>query len=230
MTKMRTLTNWGANGLVALLVLLAAFFVISSVLLGWRFNPVMSGSMDPTFKAGDIVASHPVDPKTIEVGDIITYRSPELGKVVVHRVTEKHEGSQLYFQTKGDANGHADPSPVPSENVVGKVTLDIPFLGYVQQFATSASGKLLLFSIPGLFIMGKGIKNIHIEISRLRNRREATVPVNACTATQGWATGLGTEDWLTSQAAGETYRLTSNVELTSIGGQNEERYHITISG
>jgi len=196
MNTIKTLTKWTANTLVVTLVLFAVFFVIAHTLLGWRFNTVMSGSMGPTLKAGGVVATQAVDPETIEVGDIITYKSPELGMTVVHRVTEKHQGSHLMFQTKGDANENPDPHLVPAENVVSKVSFHLPLLGHVQQFVTSGQGMALLTVVPGLVIMSKGIQNIRTEISKLRNaRREAAAARVYADGLQGLQ-GLRTEDWL----------------------------------
>lgn len=198
MHRTKTLINWAATALMVPLVLLAAFMMIT-IILGWQFNTVMSGSMDPALKVGDVVAAQQVDPTDIEVGDIITYRSPQLGKVVVHRVVEKHEGNQLHFRTKGDANDSPDPYLVPAENVLSKVGFHIPCLGYVSQFITSGSGMMLLFVLPGLLIVSKQTENIQKRFLKVRKSRVEPVAVRSFTVGQQWTTGLRTEDWLKDQ-------------------------------
>jgi len=201
MKRVKTLINWAFSILMASLILFAVSMLIFTI-LGWKFNPVVSGSMDPLIKTGDVVATQQVDPANVKVGDIITYYSPQIGKVVVHRVIEKQEGEQLNFVTKGDANESADPYLVPSENVLSKVGFHIPCLGYVSQFATSGSGIVLLFVLPGLLIVGKQFENIQWRFSKARKHREEPVAVRVFSAGQRWTTGLrSTEDWLNDQVA-----------------------------
>jgi len=174
MNGTKTLTEWTINTILIILVLFAAFVLVTTTLLGWKLNPVMSGSMDPVLKAGGVIASRAVDPETIEVGDIITHKSPDIGVVLVHRVIEKEDDDELLFRTKGDANENPDPYLVPAENVVGKVSFYIPFLGRVHQIVDSGGGLLLMVTVPGLIIMTKGIQNIRAEIPRLRNTGQET--------------------------------------------------------
>ena len=65
MNRAKTLINWASSALMVTLILFAAFMLISSI-LGWKFNPVMSGSMDPVLKVGGVVAAQQVDPATVE--------------------------------------------------------------------------------------------------------------------------------------------------------------------
>ncbi len=190
-----------------LVTLFALFVGFSSIVLGWQFNTVMSGSMDPTLKVGDIIVSQPANPEAIEVGDIITYYSPQLGKTIVHRVIEKHVGSevyassrpngdsQLYLKTQGDANENPDPEVVPAQNVVGKVGFHVPFLGHVLQSLKTPLGTVLLFAVPGVAIIGMEIKNIRFQLSKLRNGRYAVANAEI-PATKRWTAGLRTEDWI----------------------------------
>jgi len=54
---------------------------------GWRVDAVLSGSMEPTLKVGSVEITKPFDPNNIQVGDIITFRSPRNPQLVVsHRV------------------------------------------------------------------------------------------------------------------------------------------------
>lgn len=198
MNRAKTIVNWIFIAIMILLIPFASFMVIASI-LGWQFNPVMSGSMDPVLKTGDVVATRPADAGDIEVGDIITYRSPQLGKVVVHRVIEKQEGDQVSFITKGDANENADPYPVPAENILNKVGFHIPYLGYMSRFVTSGSGITLLFVMPVLLILCKEIGGILKGLPKTRRSREP-VAVPSLPARAQWATGLSTEDWVDGRA------------------------------
>lgn len=85
-----------------------------------------SGSMQGTINKGDIVI---IDKKKKEIkkGDIIAFQ--ELGKVVVHRVIEV-EQDKNHFRTKGDANESEDAWVVNNNDVVGKVVMNIKWLGW----------------------------------------------------------------------------------------------------
>jgi len=181
----RALIKWAGNLLVMLLILVAAFSLITSVFLHWQFRTVVSGSMDPTLKVGSVVATQPVDPEGIAVGDIVSYYSPDHQKLMVHRVIERSTDGQLYFGTQGDANGSPDPYLVPARNVVGKVSFHVPFLGYASRFVTSPLGLMLLLAVPGLLIIGKGIGNIRVEVSKLRGATAGTEPGWDSTPTGG---------------------------------------------
>lgn len=56
--------------------------------------------MGRTVKENDTVIWVKVDPSVPKVGDLILYREPGTGRVVVHRVVERVGNS---FRTKGDA-------------------------------------------------------------------------------------------------------------------------------
>ncbi len=98
------------------------------------FHPslVASGSMSPVMEAGDVVIIAKVSADVIKEGDIIQFRKEE--KItVMHRVIEIQdtEGAILFI-TKGDANDEPDKDPVIPANVVGKLVLTIPKIGWAS--------------------------------------------------------------------------------------------------
>ncbi len=161
--------------MVALLgaAILLGVAVVFAPRLGWRVDTVLSGSMSPALDVGGAVITQPVDPNTIEVGDIITFHSPMDGRLVTHRVIAIQEKSPRYFQTKGDANEDADPYLVEAQNVVGKVRLHIPFLGYAANFVKTPMGFIITLGVPGLVIIGLEMRNIWIELDREEKGKKA---------------------------------------------------------
>jgi signal peptidase len=92
---------------------------------------VGSGSMTPVLKVGDITIIAKTPATNIKVGDIIEYRNAE-NLDIVHRVIKIQQvNGTLQFITKGDANNAADPAPVDSANVLGRVIFDVPKIGWV---------------------------------------------------------------------------------------------------
>jgi signal peptidase len=97
------------------------------------------------------------------VGDIITYRSQSgSDSLTTHRIVEVNREESLRFVTRGDANNVNDPNMVLAENVVGRVTGSIPYVGYVMSFVQTRQGLILLIFVPGvliiLFELGKIMK------------------------------------------------------------------------
>ena len=141
--------------LVATLAVVLLFILIASNFLGWRFDAVLTGSMSPTFEVGGMVVILPVDPLTVDVGDVITYRvhmEPEM--LVTHRVVEViEEGNSLGFKTKGDGVEREDGYVVPSQNVVGKVRLYVPLLGRFSEFVKTPIGLALCLILPGALLI-----------------------------------------------------------------------------
>jgi len=150
--------NLGAAILVILIA--AAAFTFLAPRFGWRVDAVFSGSMEPEIEVGSVLVTRPVDTETIKVGDIITFESPLSEIPMTHRVIAMEKGSELNFQTKGDANEDTDPITVPAQNVLGKVFFHVPYFGYVSQFAKAPLGFMLLLCIPGLIIVVMEIRNV----------------------------------------------------------------------
>ncbi|MFB6123958.1 MAG: signal peptidase I [Haloferacaceae archaeon] len=137
---------------VVLLVALVVPFVVYSVpqtVGADESYVVLTGSMTPAIDPGDVVIVTAADPATIRVDDVITYQRGRGEIPVTHRVVEVMDGEDgLSFQTRGDANEDADAAPVPAANVVGVVTLTIPYVGHVVSFVNSQYGFLALVVVP----------------------------------------------------------------------------------
>jgi signal peptidase len=141
-------------GLVLLVVVVLPFviYAVPQVVGADHSYVVLSGSMEPTISAGDVIIVNSVAASQIEQGDVITYggERPTTHRVV--GVTQQDGGPA--FRTQGDANENPDPGVVPASEVKGKVmTLGgalfvIPYVGYVIQFVNTSIGFTLLFVIP----------------------------------------------------------------------------------
>jgi signal peptidase len=104
---------------------------------GYRPFVVLSGSMEPSMPTGSLVLTKSVDPETVRVGDVITFRL-ESGSFqtdsATHRVAAIEQGpGGLIFITKGDANQAPDPLPVPASALVGRVVAGSSLAGSLAQ-------------------------------------------------------------------------------------------------
>lgn len=146
-------------GVVALIALVVPFvlFAVPGAVGADRSYVVLSGSMEPAISAGDAVLVDSVDPRTITAGDVITFREADEGVPTTHRVVDvidrTEAGPTLAFRTQGDANEDADVAAVRPDQVVGKVVLVLPYVGYVVGFVDSEVGFLALVLGPVLLFV-----------------------------------------------------------------------------
>ena len=84
---------------------------------------VVSGSMEPNLHVGDLLVMAKAD---YQVGDIAAYLRPG-GILIIHRIIEiSPEG----YTFKGDHNNAPDPQVVAPQQIIGKVRLAVPMLGF----------------------------------------------------------------------------------------------------
>jgi len=116
---------------------------------------VVSGSMEPNIREGDLLFVMGANPEDIkngtaeeQNGDVIVFDARGLWagapeEPIVHRVVDKYlvEGT-WYFRTKGDANLLTDQAPVPESCIIGVVIGGIPYIGWVKILLTE-SGLLI---------------------------------------------------------------------------------------
>src|SRR6476469_5419006 len=104
---MKTRRSWFAKFTSALLLMLfaAAWFAFAPIQFGGQaaFVIVNGNSMEPLYHRGDLVIIR-AQPD-YQVGDIVTYRHPQIGPVI-HRIIGR---DVEHFVFKGDHNDFIDP-------------------------------------------------------------------------------------------------------------------------
>ena len=154
--------------LVIALLLLATMIPIPGNI---QAKIVKSGSMEPAIKTGGLVIIVPKE--SYKVGDIITFGKDTKEQIpTTHRIVSvEGEGSLVEFVTKGDANDAEDPITTKLSDVKGKVIFDVPYLGYVLDFAKKPLGFALLVGVPALIIIFDEIGKIIREIRRMKRKK-----------------------------------------------------------
>ena len=133
---------------IIILVILGCFSILYQKLIakepyvsifGYQSFIVLTGSMEPEIKPGDIVVIKEVNGQNLQVGDIITYSIKNTTQTVTHRIIEVvNKDGSIYYKTKGDNNNAADSELIESQKVVGKLALKFDQLGTVfSGFATT---------------------------------------------------------------------------------------------
>ncbi|MBO7252632.1 MAG: signal peptidase I [Oscillospiraceae bacterium] len=148
--KLKKLWDLVSTVLVVLVVALAVLLV-GFRLLGYQVYNVVSGSMEPAYSVGDLLYVKPVDPYTVQVGDPITFVLNENLVVATHRVVAIDPENQL-FQTKGDANEHADAAPVHFNNLIGIPKFHIPKLGYISDYVQNPPGTYIAIAFCAVLL------------------------------------------------------------------------------
>lgn len=101
---------------------------VAPVLVGGDAFVVMSGSMTPTLRPGDVVATRPLGAAAVRDGDVIVFDDPgRPGRVLIHRVVRHNADGSLV--TQGDANTSTDSRPVARSAVRGLPVLRVAALG-----------------------------------------------------------------------------------------------------
>ena len=113
---------------------------------GYSALIVLSGSMEPTIKTGEVIVIHAQ--KDYKIKDILTYR--EGGILVTHRIVDETETT---YTTRGDANNTDDP-PIKKTQAIGKTIFHIPYLGKAILFVQSPIGLASVLAVlSGLKVM-----------------------------------------------------------------------------
>lgn len=123
---------------------------------------VLSGSMEPGYSPGDVVFVEHVEPRTLAVGDVVTFRV-NTGMIVTHRIIEAlpQEEGRVAFRTQGDANEDADPFLVTEGMVIGKVEKTMPLWGHVVMTMRSKQGILLFVMLPCAILLAREMARIY---------------------------------------------------------------------
>lgn len=119
-------------------------------ILGHRLYIVDSGSMEPTLPINALIAVRETPEEEVEIGQVLTYYGGDESTRVTHRLVEIGPNRD-YFITKGDANNTNDSSTLKGENIIGVVTLSIPYLGYIFRFLSSVPGVIFLLATVTIF-------------------------------------------------------------------------------
>ncbi|WP_049969918.1 signal peptidase I [Haladaptatus cibarius] len=152
--EIRRAANVGGLTLLAVAVLSMAIVAFPQAIGANHSYVVVSGSMNPTIDAGDVVIVRDVAPEFIESGDVITFQREQDSVPTTHRVVEViHADGEPQFQTQGDANEEPDQQLVSAGEVTGAVWFHIPLVGHLLSFAQSKLGILALIIVPAVLLV-----------------------------------------------------------------------------
>jgi len=141
----------------------------------YRMFTVISGSMEPKYKIGDVLISKEVDPATIKVGDAVSYLGTAgdfKDKVITHEVVsiKTDKDGKYLFQTKGLANLFEDPT-ISESQIYGVVIYRSIILSIIYRIVGTTIGFYLFIILPLLFIIGSEILSTMLEKEDERRKK-----------------------------------------------------------
>jgi signal peptidase I len=131
-------------------------YILSTILISFsalsvtgyvKARVVLTGSMVPAIKAGDVVILIPTKHKAPKIGDVVAYTGRRFDGssvgVFTHRIID---GDPVKgFTVKGDANPSPDVQKPTLADISGIVVFAIPFIGHLL------TPKALLIFVPLIF-------------------------------------------------------------------------------
>ena len=123
------------------------------VLAGFRPFILKSESMEPVYTKGSLCwVNTRVDLDSVEIGDVLVYRSPA-NTLVLHRLVDKSSSvdtSTLPVVMQGDANSMSQDVTLSSINFIGREAFTIPRLGVMVEHILSNNA---IWFIVVLFVL-----------------------------------------------------------------------------
>ena len=124
----------------------------------FRLFTVISGSMEPKYKVGDVLVAVETDPSDVKVGDAISYLGTKgsfKNKVITHEVVsiEKTADGKYRFHAKGLANAIEDPV-VDESQLYGVVKYRVKSLSLIYRVVGTPTGIFVFVILPLLYIIG----------------------------------------------------------------------------
>lgn len=144
------------TGFLVLVLVMVVFQKITNSKLAignFYIFQIVSESMMPEYKVGDVIVVKKVPANELKVGDDVSYlasASYMKGLRITHKIKDiRKENGSYYFTTKGDANNIEDPE-IKYENIYGKVIYHTILFSFVGRLMTNIIIYYLLFVVVGV--------------------------------------------------------------------------------
>ena len=143
-------------------------------IMGMKPFIVLTGSMEPEIKSGDLVVVKEANEKELKINDIIAFRYTKEDVVLIHRIVgiEENEG-KILFTTKGDSNETEDKLNIEYKNIEGIYSFRLNGIGTIAMFIKTQPGiAISLLTIVTIFISWQFIKSLKREKETEKRLRE----------------------------------------------------------
>lgn len=140
---------------------------------GFRTFSIITSSMEPKLKIGDVILVKEVKSSSLKVGNVITFKgmSGDLaGKIVTHEIVgiTKESGRKIFY-TKGIKNISNDPA-VYEEQILGKYIYKFKIFSLIEKIMSTKIGFILIIIIPLGYIYFYEIKDVIHDVKEIKNK------------------------------------------------------------
>lgn len=138
---------------------------------GFRSFVIVSKSMEPILKVGDVILVQTKKAEDIKINDIVTYQGGpgDFSKMIItHQVQNiKTENKRLIFYTKGAANDMIDPA-VYQEQIYGVLVYKFVILSMISKVIRNTFGLMIFVIVPLGILFVTEVKEIRSELKERR--------------------------------------------------------------
>ena len=167
---------------IILLILLVLFVIATAYqkvvpnnpsVFGFRTYSIITNSMYPKLKKGDVILIKEQKISNYKVGDIVTFRGMDgdlKGKIVTHEIVGiTKENNRRIFYTKGIKNVSNDPA-VYEEQMLGKYIYKFFLFSIIERIMDTKIGFILIIIIPLGYIYFYEIRDIIKDVKNIKNK------------------------------------------------------------
>ena len=161
---------------IAICIILCAIYGIviniSKIFNGKEFIPIGTLgiitinddiSMKPEIRNTDLIITNKVNNNVLETGDIIAYENN--GNLYIHRIVNiENDNGETYYITSGENNYYNNIEKIIYDDIIGKVVLTIPILGFIANMCKN--------QYVCLFIVVSLIYFLLIKLIKYRNKNK----------------------------------------------------------
>lgn len=166
----------GALGLFAVTSMLwLACWALLPLGVGWQPVTIVSGSMAPAIRDGDVVVVGRAE-RELEPGDVIVFRD-QGDELVTHRIAEVLDDGR--YRTRGDANQYRDSVPVAHDEIVGVGRLLVPYAGLPRLWVSLAEHVRVAAWVLGTLAAAAAASSLLPPGGDARSARRTTAPAGA---------------------------------------------------
>lgn len=142
---------------------------------GYQLYTIVSESMHPKYKVGDMILTKSTNMQDIKVGNDLVYRGETgdfAGKTIVHKVIDKRKKNGVYtITTQGIANDAPDP-PVYEHQIISKVIYRTVVLSFLSKIINNSYGFYFVILVPLAIIIVMEVADIKEEKKRKKEEKE----------------------------------------------------------
>ncbi len=134
-------------------ILFFSLFTIIMGLIGFKWDVVLSGSMEPDIHVGSLNYRKYVSFESLNIDDDVVYKSKSSGDLITHRIIDiDYEKKIVVTQGINGKDSGAAKEEVDYTRIVGKSYFSIPLIGYVAFYFKKYFVAIILFVIAALLI------------------------------------------------------------------------------